>query len=28
MTFGVALMLLQALATFFRDLASARGETL
>jgi TRAP-type mannitol/chloroaromatic compound transport system permease small subunit len=28
MTVGVALMLLQAIATFFKDLASARGETL
>jgi TRAP-type mannitol/chloroaromatic compound transport system permease small subunit len=28
MTIGVALMLLQAVATFFRDLARARGETL
>ena len=28
MTIGVALMLLQALATFFKDLATARGETL
>jgi TRAP-type mannitol/chloroaromatic compound transport system permease small subunit len=28
MTIGVALMLLQAIATFFKDLASARGETL
>jgi TRAP-type mannitol/chloroaromatic compound transport system permease small subunit len=28
MTFGVALMLLQSIATFFRDLAAARGETL
>ncbi len=28
MTFGIALMLLQAIATFFRDLARARGLTL
>ena len=28
MTFGIALMLLQAVATFFRDLARARGVTL
>jgi TRAP-type mannitol/chloroaromatic compound transport system permease small subunit len=28
MTIGVALMLLQAIAIFFKDLASARGETL
>ncbi len=28
MTFGIALMLLQAVATFFRDLARARGLTL
>lgn len=28
MTIGIALMLLQAIATFFRDLAAARGETL
>ncbi len=28
MTFGVALMLLQAIATFFKDLARARGKTL
>ncbi len=28
MTVGVALMLLQAIATFFKDLASARGEPL
>jgi len=28
MTFGVILMLLQAVATFFKDLAKARGETL
>ena len=28
MTFGVALMLLQAIATFFRDLARAKGLTL
>jgi TRAP-type mannitol/chloroaromatic compound transport system permease small subunit len=28
MTFGVALMLLQTLSTFFKDVAAARGETL
>ncbi|MDP2620532.1 MAG: TRAP transporter small permease subunit [Hyphomicrobiales bacterium] len=28
MTIGIALMLLQAVAIFFRDLATARGETL
>lgn len=28
MTFGIILMLLQAIATFFRDVARARGETL
>lgn len=28
MTIGIALMLLQAIATFFRDLAQARGEPL
>jgi TRAP-type mannitol/chloroaromatic compound transport system permease small subunit len=28
MTIGIALMLLQAIAVFFRDLAKARGETL
>ena len=28
MTIGVALMLLQAIGTFFKDLAKARGETL
>lgn len=28
MTIGIALMLLQAVATFFKDLAAARGETL
>ncbi|CAE6940539.1 MULTISPECIES: TRAP transporter small permease subunit [Pseudomonas] len=28
MTIGVALMLLQAIATFFKDVAAARGETL
>jgi TRAP-type mannitol/chloroaromatic compound transport system permease small subunit len=28
MTIGVALMLLQAIATFFKDLAAARGEPL
>jgi TRAP-type mannitol/chloroaromatic compound transport system permease small subunit len=28
MTIGIALMLLQAIATFFRDLAAARGEPL
>ncbi|MEH6633123.1 MAG: TRAP transporter small permease subunit [Halopseudomonas aestusnigri] len=28
MTFGIFLMLLQAVATFFKDLAKARGETL
>ncbi|NQD93378.1 TRAP transporter small permease, partial [Pseudomonas sp. CrR25] len=28
MTIGVALMLLQTIATFFKDLATARGETL
>lgn len=28
MTFGIVLMLLQAFATFFRDLAAARGKTL
>ncbi len=28
MTFGIILMLLQAIATFFRDLARARGLTL
>lgn len=28
MTIGIALMLLQAIATFFKDLAAARGETL
>ncbi len=28
MAFGIALMLLQAVATFFRDLARARGRTL
>jgi TRAP-type mannitol/chloroaromatic compound transport system permease small subunit len=28
MTFGIALMLLQAIATFFKDLARAKGLTL
>lgn len=28
MTIGIALMLLQAIATFFKDLAKARGETI
>jgi TRAP-type mannitol/chloroaromatic compound transport system permease small subunit len=28
MTFGIFLMLLQAFATFFRDLAAARGTTI
>ncbi len=28
MSFGITLMLLQAIATFFRDLARARGLTL
>ena len=28
MTFGMVLMLLQAIATFFKSLATARGETL
>ena len=28
MTFGLVLMLLQAVATFFRDLARARGQSL
>lgn len=28
MTFGIFLMLLQAIATFFRDLATARGESI
>lgn len=28
MTFGIFLMLLQAIATFFKDLATARGETI
>lgn len=28
MTFGIALMLLQAIAMFFRDVATLRGETL
>jgi len=28
MTFGVFMMLLQAVATFFKDIAAARGETL
>jgi len=28
MCFGIALMLLQAVATFFKDLYAARGETL
>jgi TRAP-type mannitol/chloroaromatic compound transport system permease small subunit len=28
MTFGIVLMLLQAIATFFRDLARARGLSL
>ena len=28
MTIGVALMLLQTIATFFKDVAAARGETL
>jgi TRAP-type mannitol/chloroaromatic compound transport system permease small subunit len=28
MTIGIALMLLQAIAMFFRDVATLRGETL
>jgi TRAP-type mannitol/chloroaromatic compound transport system permease small subunit len=28
MCFGIALMLLQAISTFFKDLYAARGETL
>jgi TRAP-type mannitol/chloroaromatic compound transport system permease small subunit len=28
MAFGMLLMLLQSIATFFRDLAAARGETI